>query len=117
MDTENLKEYNFNLVDAMNTYNHSLMLIKHKGYKIFFYPDEREEFFGDFYAINEGKRFIASDPLRLLGLITIWENYGNDWQNQTKIKYEDLYDEVLTLALPDKLEDIEKLTDKDFKEL
>ncbi len=117
MNEGQIEKINFNLVDAMNTYNHSLMLIKSKGYKIFFFPDEREDFFGNFYAINKGKRFIASDPLRLLGLITISENYGCKWQEQEKFEYEDLYDKILDLALPNELSDIEKLSNEEFREI
>ncbi len=51
--SETYSKIKFNLIDTMNTYNHSLMLIKSKGYKIFFYPDEREEVFGNFHAINK----------------------------------------------------------------
>ncbi len=117
MNKRRLETIKFTLTDTMNTYNHSLMLIKSKGYKIFFYPNESEELFGDFYAINKDKRFIASDPLRLLGLITISENYGCKWQEQEKFEYEDLYNQILDLALPNELSDIEKLTSEEFKKL
>lgn len=83
------------IADAMNTYDHALTIIKKKGYKIFLYPDEREEFLGDFWTFDDERDFIASDPLRLLGLITLWENFGDDWQ-KTKVKGE--YDEILDMA-------------------
>lgn len=72
------KENGYRIADAMNTYNVALNIIKEKGYKIFLYPDEREEFLGDFWAIKGSREFIGSDPLRLLGVISIWENTGDN---------------------------------------
>jgi hypothetical protein len=34
------------IADALNTYNWALTIIKSKGYKIFLYPDRREEYYG-----------------------------------------------------------------------
>lgn len=104
------------IADAMNTYNLALKVIKSKGYKIFLYPDEREEYLGDFWAMKGKREFIGGDPLRLLGIISIWENTGDDWQNNN-LPDEDLYDEVLSRALPDNVEDFNNLTPSEFNEL
>ncbi len=104
------------IADAMNTYNPTLQIIKSKGYKIFLYPDTREEFLGDFWAIKDGREFIGEDPLRVLGLITLWENNGDQWR-QKNIPTEDHYNNILERTFPDTVQDIEKLTPKEFNEL
>jgi hypothetical protein len=102
------------IADAMNTYNLALKIIKSKGYKIFLHPDKREEYIGDFWAIEGNRGFRGGDPLRLLGKIAIWENTGDDWQNNN-FPDEDLYDEILSRALPDTVDDYDKLSDEEFK--
>ena len=103
------------IADAMNTYNSALSIIKSKGYKLFFYPNNTEDFHGDFIAIKGPRQFMGSDPLRVLGLISIWENTGDDWQNSSHFE-EDIYDTVLSRALPDTVEDYNKLTDIEFND-
>ncbi|QKX04072.1 hypothetical protein HN014_03835 [Aquimarina sp. TRL1] len=102
------------IADAMNTYNSALGIIKTKGYKVFFYPSNTEDFHGDFIAVKGLRQFMGSDPLRVLGLISIWENTGDDWQSY--IPEEDIYDKVLSWALPDSVEDYNKLTDREFND-
>jgi hypothetical protein len=105
------------IADAANTYDSALMTIKAKGFKIFLYPDERESYLGNFYAIKGQRVFSGSDPLRLLGIISLWETLGDNWQTQNKIVYENLYDEILDKAFPESVADFEKLTDKEFRNL
>jgi hypothetical protein len=105
------------IADAANTYNWALTIIKSKGYKIFLYPDSREEYYGDFWAIKGKREFIGSDPLRLLGIIALWETLGDNWQTQHMLKSEDLYGEINKNAFPDSISEIENLTDTQFAEL
>jgi hypothetical protein len=105
------------IADAANTYNWALTIIKSKGYKTFLYPAKREEHFGDFWAIKEQRVFIGADPLRLLGIIALWETLGDNWQTQDKLAYESLYDEISKMAFPSSVVDIEKLNDKEFSKL
>ncbi len=76
----------FRLVDACNTWNPALLVIREKGYHIGIYEptyDEGEkpsdDDRGHFYARKASHEFVAGDPLSLLGLITIWESRGEDW--------------------------------------
>lgn len=78
------------LKDAMNTYNPALEVIQNKGFKISI-VDYEENF--DWKAYNDKNEFIASDPLRLLGLIIIYENMGENW-NDFK---ENHYDKILKI--------------------
>ena len=105
------------IADALNTYNWALTIIKSKGYKIFLYPDSREEYYGDYWAIKGNREFIGEDPLRLLGVISLWERLGDNWQTQDKLKWEDLSREIGKKALPDRETDIENLTDAEFAAL
>jgi hypothetical protein len=100
--------------DAGNTYNYALTIIKNKGYKIFLVPDAREEFLGDFWAIKDRRDFIAADPLRLLALINIWEELGDEWYTKPTYKIERLYNQIIEVALYEKQE-IMNLQDLDFQ--
>jgi len=99
------------IADAMNTYNLALSIIKKKGYKIFALGHSNEETF-DFWAVKGNRQFAGGDPLRVLGLISLWENTGDNWQDF--IPEEDLYDTVLSRAFSDSVNDFNKLTDIEF---
>lgn len=77
-----------NLTDTMNTYNPALELIIAKGYELIII-DGDESF--DWKAIKDDNEFVASDPLRLLSLIIIYEEKNSDW-NSYKENY---YDNIL----------------------
>ncbi|GHO41839.1 hypothetical protein [Ktedonospora formicarum] len=83
------------LTDAMNTYNPALTVLKNKGYHLYFVPDERPQCFGDFWAMKDGRVFIAMDPLRLLGLIGVWEGMGDGWSH---LRYEDIWGQLTDIG-------------------
>jgi len=97
------------LADAGNTYHRALAVVRSKGYHIYYYPDEDEEGGGNFWAIKDKRDFIASKPLGLLGLITMWEHFGDDWQAP---KVPDIYGEVIATAFPE--DEYSALTDEAF---
>jgi hypothetical protein len=103
------------IVDAANTYNLALSIVQDKGYKLFFLPSDSEFTNGYFIALKGSRQFIGDDPLRVLGLITLWENTGDDWQNH--IPEIDYYDKVMSWALPDTVDDYNKLSDTEFNQL
>ena len=74
-------ELKLQLADAMNTYSVALLVLKEKGYNIGIEPteDDDDDELGQWYADKDGRKFWAWDPLRLLGLVTLWENRGDDW--------------------------------------
>lgn len=102
------------IADAANTYDWALTIIKFKGYKIFLYPDHRDGYYGDFWAIKGNREFIGDDPLRLLGVISLWETLGDNWQTQDKLPCEKLYKEIGKKALPASETEIEKMADSEF---
>lgn len=68
------------IADAMNTYNIALKIIIDKGFSVSIVDDDMDSF--EWEAKKEKDTFIASDPLRLLGLIEIGEKYGERWNEQ-----------------------------------
>lgn len=104
------------IADAMNTYQYALTLIYQKGYKIFLVPDVREEYLGEYWAIKDQRDFIADDPLRLLGLIHIWENFGDEWYENPRFPLLN-DDKILSRALPDTIADFEAMSEQDFQTL
>ena len=102
------------IADAMNTYKYALTVIRDKGYKIFLLPDSREEYLGDYWAYKDGRDFIGGDPLRVLGLIGIWEQFGDEWYTNPKGLDRSLDDRILSRALPDSAEDYHAFTDEEF---
>jgi hypothetical protein len=88
----------FRLADAMNTYNSALVVLRSKGYQLYIYRDDREEDQGDYWAIKHKRDFIAKDPLRLLGLVGIWEYFGDQWRDAPR---ENIDESILTMTYPE----------------
>jgi len=100
------------LTDAGNTYNPVLSVIREKGYHIYFVPYPRGDVDGDWWAIKDRRDFIAIDPLRLLGLIALWEQRGDKWREHDT---SDIYGQSYTIAFPK--DDYDSLDDHAFDRL
>jgi hypothetical protein len=85
--------------DAMNTYNGALLTLKARQYQVWLEPGETEEESSYWHARRDEAEFIAFDPLRLLGLVALWEQRGSHWER--KPNEGDIYDELLTQACGD----------------
>ncbi len=72
---EEKKECKMNLASAGNSETACLQTLLNKGYKIS--ADEDEECFK---ATKDGNLFSAENGIELLGLVALWEHYGDDWQ-------------------------------------
>jgi hypothetical protein len=82
------------LVAAGNTYNPSLLVLKEKGYDL-----EREEE-GDtvlWRAIKGDCSFTGYSPPELLGIVSLWEAFGETWNRQLP----DLLTELAEQSDPD----------------
>ena len=69
----------FSITDAGNTYNPALLVMRSRGYQL------RIEEFDEsniWHATKDNASFSANNPLALLALTVIWENYGEDWNQQ-----------------------------------
>lgn len=80
------------LKEAMNTYNIALHTIKEKGYEIKLELDEAKEEIISWTAIKEDRMISAFNPLSLLALVVVFEQYGTEWK---RIETGNLYDEIL----------------------
>ncbi len=70
----------FILADAGNTYNPALLVLRCKGYELELEQGRDRNFWN---ARKDHRLFSAFDPVALLGLIGIWEHFGDDWNQQT----------------------------------
>jgi hypothetical protein len=88
---EAVRKAQFSLVAAGNTANPALLVLKAKGYEL---QVEQE---GDeatiYMARKDGREFLGYSAAELLGLVTLWENLGDDWNQQES--------DVLTALLDD----------------
>ncbi|WP_442264582.1 hypothetical protein ACSIGC_09455 [Tenacibaculum sp. ZS6-P6] len=105
----------FTMAEAGNTYNYALTTIIDKGFKVFIIPDQRENYFGEYWAINNTHKFIGSSPLVILGLIGVWEKYGDDWWENHQKTPKNYLSILENRAFPDCVSDFENISESDFK--
>ena len=72
----------FRIANAGNTTNHALDVLKTKGYSIVISPGASEDDAYDYCATKDGRDFIARDPVEVLGLIALWEQFGDNWRDR-----------------------------------
>jgi hypothetical protein len=77
------------IASAGNTGNHALEVLKAKGYSVVLYPDAREDGLNDYWATKDGRDFTARDPVEVLGLVALWEQFGDDWRERTVPSHHD----------------------------
>ncbi len=83
------------ITEAMNTYNPVLSILKKKGYSIKIILDNSKEEIYRWKAIKNENSIYAFNPLSLLALCVLIEEYGNNWEDYCE---PDLYDEFLKNA-------------------
>lgn len=96
---EELERAEFKIAEAGNLRNPALFVLREKGYQLGAYDSSTEKYEQLTWYAKKGERlFIAYDPLTLLGVISLWENLGDDWQ---KIRKGNIQDELLTEVFGD----------------
>lgn len=80
------------LAEAMNTYDIGLYAIREKGYTIKLELDEAKEEIISWIGIKGDITISAFNPLSLLALVVVIEQYGAVWK---QIETGNLYDEIL----------------------
>jgi len=72
--------------DGLPAHNPALLVLESHGYRLGIHPptydageEKNHDDIGFWFAVKGNQEFIASDPLSLLGLVSIWESRGNDW--------------------------------------
>ena len=67
------------LVASGNTYNPSLIVLRNKGYELWLEKGEN----GSLWCAKKGDQsFLAYNGPELLGLVVLWENLGDGWNQQ-----------------------------------
>lgn len=79
------------IVAAGNTYNPCLLILVEKGYRL---PAEQDGEGMSWRAEKEDRCFVGFSPPELLGVVSLWERFGEDRNRQKP----DLIDEVLEAA-------------------
>ena len=71
------------IIDYPNTYRYAVYKLFQWGYEVSAVDDDAGFF--DHAAVwiaeKDGKRYAAKDPLRLLGLVAMIQEYGEDWEH------------------------------------
>ncbi|NDV60550.1 hypothetical protein [Bacteroides sp. 519] len=80
------------LAEAMNTYNPALLEIKRRGYEISLELTEDGLTISTWKAMRNNIEVFGFNPLSLLGLIVIADQYGENWR---QVDTGNLYDEIL----------------------
>lgn len=68
------------IVAAGNTHNPSLIVLKSRGYEL--WGEEGDEKQMLWNAQKNGNSFLAYSPPELLGIVTLFEEFGEDWNRQ-----------------------------------
>lgn len=79
------------LVASGNTYNPSLIVLRQKGYEVWLEKGEN----GSLWCARKGDQsFLAYSGPELLGLAALWEQLGNQWNQQSPDIYSELIDNL-----------------------
>ena len=79
------------LVASGNTYNPSLIVLRQKGYNVWLEKGDD----GSLWCAKKGEQsFLAYTGPELLGLVTLWETLGADWNQQNPDIYGELVDRM-----------------------
>lgn len=97
------------IASAGNTTNHALEALKAKGYSIVLYPATSDDGSNSYWATKEGRDFIGRDPVEVLGLVALWEQFGDDWRDQRVPSH---HNALMDAAFPE--DDYASLTDEQF---
>ncbi len=76
---------------AGNTNNPCLLILREKGYRLWLEPMEQGSLW---CAEKDGVGFMGHSGPELLGIATLWERYGEEWNRQAPDIYSELIDEM-----------------------
>ena len=71
----------FRLSEVHNVGNVAIITLREKGYRVWWVASERPSA-DDWWAEKEGREFVATSPLALLGLVALWEERGDEWHEK-----------------------------------
>lgn len=93
------------LTDAGNTHGPAILVLLAKGYVV------RQEYHTPsesllWWAIKDGREFVADTPVTVLGLVALWENRGDEWgKRQGEPSYFELTDQIEYVEVEDRCDD------------
>ena len=87
----------FSLTSAGNTDNPSLFILRTKGYQLEVSASNESS---HYVARKDGRSFLGHSGTELLGLITLWENLGDNWRARAS-------------SMPNILDEVTREDDKD----
>jgi hypothetical protein len=87
-----MKQYRHTLTDFGNTYNPALAVIRALGYALRL---EKHEDYDQWVAVKNDCQISAHNPLSLLGLVSVWEQFGEQWNEPRDSILDELYDSVV----------------------
>ena len=79
------------LAASGNTYNPCLIVLRQKGYEVWLEKGDNGSLW---CAKKAGQSFLAYTGPELLGLATLWENLGKNWNQQEPDIYGELIDRI-----------------------
>ena len=82
------------LAEAMNTYSPALLVLQELGFQLAVERTRESEKWKTWVARKDDRTFFASDPLVLLGLVSLWQHRGDSWQ--MKAGEDALYDKLIS---------------------
>lgn len=86
------------IASAGNTVNHALEVLRIKGYSVVLDPDANEDEMNRYWATKDGRDFVAPGPVEVLGLVTLWEQFGDDWRDRAVPSH---HDALMRAAFPE----------------
>jgi hypothetical protein len=79
------------LVASGNTYNPCLIVLREKGYELWLEKGDERSLW---CARKDGQSFLAYSGPELLGLVALWEHFGEDWNRQQPDVLDELHDKM-----------------------
>jgi hypothetical protein len=86
------------IASAGNTADHALEALRARGYTVVLHPAASDDGLNKYLATKDGRDFIASDPVEVLGLVALWEHFGDDWRDRSVPRH---HDALLSAAFPE----------------
>jgi len=100
------------IASAGNTVNHALEVLYARGYSVVVHPAASDDGLNRYWAIKDGRDFIASDPVEVLGLVALWEQFGDAWRDHRVPAH---HDALMSAAFPEN--DYASLTEAQFAQV
>jgi len=93
------------IVDAANTYRYAVYKLVQWGYVVSYVQDSADcSGSYEWLAEKDGKTYSAKNPLRLLGFITIIQEYGEHW------RHSDVAQSFSVKPIPQELDNMELIS-------